>query len=286
MKSDGSIYWKKEVRYRPKPEDPFDYNPVLSDVDSDSLLEVIVYTRIFSHNKLHIKILIFNNDGTLYGEISVPEDPLEVTTADIDGDGEIDILIPTRNGYLYAYHGLNSLPGFPIRREEGIRGSASVADLNRDGNTDIVFGFMNQWLYVWTFPWSYKSAPLDWPMFRHDLWNTGAIYERTENLKGSVLSRRTTKGLKFSLHQIMPNPGRGNIEIRFSVAEETDVKIKVYDVTGRRIKTIVSERFKPGIYSMRWDGKDYNNNKLPSGIYFIRMETEKFRKTRKVVILR
>jgi photosystem II stability/assembly factor-like uncharacterized protein len=280
LRSDGSIYWQSAVEF-PVSDDPLDFNPTLSDIDGDGLLEVLVYNK-------PDKILIFNSDGSLYGEISIPGYASEITTADINGDGEIDILIPTRNGYLLAYQNdLSLIPGFPIEKEEeGITGSASIVDLNQDGNTDIVLGFMNQWLCAWTFPTSYIPAPLNWSMFRHDLWNTGALYERTENLKGGVLSGVTKRGLKFSLYPIMPNPAKGNIEIRFSVAKETDVEIKVYDVAGRRVKTIVSEKFKPGIYTIGWDRKDYNRKRLPSGIYFIRMETETFRKTQKVVILR
>jgi len=73
--------------------------------------------------------------------------------------------------------------------------------------------------------------------------------------------------------------------ILYSVPYLTHVKIGVYDVAGRLVKCIVNEKVKPGKYSEEWKGKDEVGRTLASGIYFVKMMTEDFEKTTKIVIL-
>ncbi len=73
--------------------------------------------------------------------------------------------------------------------------------------------------------------------------------------------------------------------ILYSVSYLTHVKIGVYDVAGRLVKCIVNEKVKPGKYSEEWKGKDEVGRTLASGIYFVKMMTEDFEKTTKIVIL-
>ena len=91
--------------------------------------------------------------------------------------------------------------------------------------------------------------------------------------------------MKFAFYPIIPNPVGNKLRIRFSVAKKGEVKIKAYDVTGRFVKEVVSGVYKPGIYEVRWDMSDMRGRKLPQGIYFIRMETENFKKTKKVLLI-
>ena len=70
------------------------------------------------------------------------------------------------------------------------------------------------------------------------------------------------------------------------MARKGKVEIKAYDVSGRLLRRILSGTKKPGIYEVSWDMRDMRERRLPQGIYFIRMETEGYRKTRKLLLLR
>jgi len=90
----------------------------------------------------------------------------------------------------------------------------------------------------------------------------------------------------FSLDQNYPNPFNPSTEIRFSVAKNGKVKLVVYDILGRKVKTLFDKKITAGKYSVTWDGTNYLNQKVTSGVYFYRLETEHFVKTRKMLFLK
>ena len=65
-----------------------------------------------------------------------------------------------------------------------------------------------------------------------------------------------------------------------------DVKIQVFDVSGRLIKTLVNKVEDKGFYKVWWDGRDEDGRFMGSGVYFVRMATREFVETRKVILLR
>ena len=72
---------------------------------------------------------------------------------------------------------------------------------------------------------------------------------------------------RFDLQQNFPNPFNPNTVIQFLIPEESFVTIKVYDILGKEITTLVNERKPAGNYSVNFNGRD-----LPSGVYFYRMQ--------------
>lgn len=86
---------------------------------------------------------------------------------------------------------------------------------------------------------------------------------------------------KFSLKQNYPNPFNPTTNIRFEVPVSGFVTLKVYDVMGRKIALLVNEKKSPGTYEVLFDC-----SKLPSGIYFYRLEAEGFVETKKMILLR
>jgi hypothetical protein len=91
---------------------------------------------------------------------------------------------------------------------------------------------------------------------------------------------------KFFLAKPAPNPFTRLTNIRFGIPKPAKVKICVYDVTGRLVRTFVNGPMEPGYYWFKWDGRDSKNRNLPGGLYFLLMETENFRKTEKLMLLR
>jgi hypothetical protein len=68
-----------------------------------------------------------------------------------------------------------------------------------------------------------------------------------------------------------PNPFHEETIIPYEIAEGSRVELAIYDLTGKRIRTLVSREQSPGSYTVQWDGRDHNENDLPAGVYICRM---------------
>ncbi len=77
-----------------------------------------------------------------------------------------------------------------------------------------------------------------------------------------------TSPTDFSLMQNYPNPFNPETNISFTIPEETNVSIKLYDITGREVKVLVNEKKQPGFYTIKLKGGE-----LSSGVYFYRLTT-------------
>ena len=83
----------------------------------------------------------------------------------------------------------------------------------------------------------------------------------------------------FELYQNYPNPFNPSTKISFSIPNSEYVTLKVYDVLGKEIATLVSEQLDAGSYSYNFDA-----SKLTSGIYFYKLQAGKFSETRKMIL--
>jgi len=93
--------------------------------------------------------------------------------------------------------------------------------------------------------------------------------------------------LKFILY--LPNPNifrSGNeTEIKYQIPGEVEVKLGVFDLLGREVKSIVNAKQSRGTYSVKWSGTNNYDTRLARGIYFLRMEAGGFRDVKKLVFL-
>ncbi len=86
---------------------------------------------------------------------------------------------------------------------------------------------------------------------------------------------------KFSLSQNYPNPFNPTTNIGFRIANFGFVSLKVYDVLGREVATLINEEKFPGEYEIKFDASH-----LSSGIYFYKLQTEKYSSTKKMILLK
>ncbi|MDD8016840.1 MAG: glycoside hydrolase family 2 TIM barrel-domain containing protein [Bacteroidota bacterium] len=86
---------------------------------------------------------------------------------------------------------------------------------------------------------------------------------------------------EFLLNQNYPNPFNPSTSIKFSVAAASNVEIKIYNLLGEEVETIVREKLEPGNYVREWNAKN-----LSSGMYLYRMHAGNYTETRKMLLLK
>jgi hypothetical protein len=90
----------------------------------------------------------------------------------------------------------------------------------------------------------------------------------------------------FGVSQNYPNPFNPDTRIEFSVARKSHVNISVFNILGQQVATLVDEEYDAGVHEVVWDGANDNGSQVASGIYFYKMDTEEFVRTRKMVLMR
>jgi len=104
---------------------------------------------------------------------------------------------------------------------------------------------------------------------------------------GAIVSEQTSvfNAGKLTL-KIYPNPFRPKTNIQFSLPNQEYVEIKVYDLQGRVVRTLLQGAQEVGQYHIVWEGKDENNLVVSNGVYLIRLVTTRNVKETKVILLR
>lgn len=91
----------------------------------------------------------------------------------------------------------------------------------------------------------------------------------------------------YKLSQNYPNPFNPSTKIQFSLPKSDKVKLEVYNIQGKLIKTLIDyEVYQPGTYEAIWDGTDMLGQKVASGIYFAKMQAGDFHQTKKMNLVK
>jgi|GEM_PF-4866438 len=94
---------------------------------------------------------------------------------------------------------------------------------------------------------------------------------------------------EFQLAQNYPNPFNPVTRIQFAVGSHqspTHTTLKIYNILGQRVRTLVDEEKTEGTYTVYWDGRNQNGKQVSSGVYFYRLEAGDFTDVKKMVLLR
>ncbi|MEJ2721255.1 MAG: FlgD immunoglobulin-like domain containing protein [bacterium] len=95
-----------------------------------------------------------------------------------------------------------------------------------------------------------------------------------------------TPKLETALYQNEPNPFNPSTTIRYSLRERQRVSIRIYDVAGRLIRTLVNEERPAGVQRAVWHGENDHGSRVASGVYLFVMQTRDFKQVRKAVLLK
>jgi hypothetical protein len=138
------------------------------------------------------------------------------------------------------------------------------------------------------------AKPMNFEFFKQ---NFQYLLQRIQNWPDSIVSMQVMiepvvnigdKELvgHFTLLGNYPNPFNSLTRIGFSLSTPADLEISIYDLLGRKIKTILKEFRPPGTHFVYWDGRDEKNHELSSGVYIYELIAGNQRESRKMLMLR
>jgi len=102
----------------------------------------------------------------------------------------------------------------------------------------------------------------------------------------TAVAEKQETPLQYQLLQNYPNPFNPQTEIRFNLPKPEHVVLKVFDVGGHEVRTVIEKRYAAGKHRILWDGKDSNGNLVASGVYFYQIRVGSFSQVRKMTFLR
>ena len=91
---------------------------------------------------------------------------------------------------------------------------------------------------------------------------------------------------EYALFQNYPNPFNPSTQISFDVPNSEYVTLRVYNLLGQDVKTLINQSMTPGRYTVEWNGNDMLNNDVASGVYFYELRGESFISRKKMLLIR
>ena len=255
-------------------------SPGLGDMDGDGMLEII-YTP--NQSGLVSRIIVVDTDyvGGTSGQV-VSGWPVTLpgssegspVIGDIDGDQSPDILHGIGGGNesapynLYGYHADGTaVDGFPITLEGPLMASSVITDIDNDLDVDIVYGGWDFKIHVWDMPFAYDRRYVPWPTFGGNNLRDGAIIPMAVL---PVEDPEDVPAAGFTVDTVYPNPFNPSTTVRLYIPSASDLDLAVYDVKGRKIRSLHTGGISAGWHTMVWDGKDDGGRGSSSGMYFLR----------------
>jgi hypothetical protein len=95
----------------------------------------------------------------------------------------------------------------------------------------------------------------------------------------------TQRAWSFELEVAHPNPSSGRVTFSYNLARPTGAVLRLYNVAGRLVRTLVQEQQEAGPHEALWDGKDDNGARSPAGVYFYRLQADSWSSERKLVVI-
>jgi len=277
--------------------------PIFGDIDRDGGIEY--FTGYFDLDYSYV--YAWNIDGTPYLDGSpaaffaqTPQVSYMnmLLLADLNGDGDAEVVACANNDAFFTYKVQrvyawdkfgNVLPDFPIVTSQDVtsyyRYIPTIGDMNQDGFVDLTMTTPDHTIAFVNFPGAvYDPCNSPCPHWRYDRSMSNAVIpsctptdvtDTPENLPAS-----------FRVAQNYPNPFNPSTVIAYSLPARSDVTVEVYDILGRRVRTLTDQTQPAGTHQVTWDGTDEQSRPVASGIYFYRVKTDRYVETRKMTLLK
>ncbi len=248
---------------------------VVHDIDDDGNNE-IVFADMGGN------IVVLDGNGDNWGLFPVNTGYVIEHTpvlADMDGDGNLDIIYGDNGGYLRSLNiSGNETPNFPIKLASGATASPAIGYIGGNNNPDIVIPTGNLYNFI---DFKRPIGTIGWGHYKGSIRRTGNSFDLTgvESVPDEIAGVTELLGN-------YPNPFNPDTRISFSLATESDVTIKVYNIRGQLVRRLLSERLGDGEHRVIWNGKDDQGNNVSSGLYFYILQAGNYSASSKMLLLK
>lgn len=106
-------------------------------------------------------------------------------------------------------------------------------------------------------------------------------YQRADNVH-----EMSDGKMRFEVGSNYPNPFNATTSLEVSLSQSEEVRIKIYDITGKEIRKLYEGQMQAGRHKLSWDGRNATGSTLPTGVYIIRVSAGQYTKTLKTVLLK
>lgn len=213
---------------------------------------------------------------------------------DIDGDGDFEIFIDNNivfggvSSRYHVFHHNGEEISWSPQYLNGIAAfiSPALGDLDNDGSVEVVYAVTDYLtsaqvgLHVYTIPGvPFDVSTFPWPMKGHDpqntMWYDYPYYLKIDDEQNELLPHT------IALNQNYPNPFNNSTIIPYELDVNAHVRIFIYNILGEEKSVLVNDEKSAGKYNVVW-----NPGAIPSGVYFIKLETNKYSIVRKTLLLK
>jgi hypothetical protein len=186
--------------------------------------------------------------------------------------------------YVQCYDWLGAADyGFPLDAHKGIFPSAAIGNIDNDSWLELVVAAGDS-VRCWKLQSSsFSPDDLWWPMFRHDRART-ACYGMV--VPTDVAEPESGAPPATCIRSIYPNPFNPSTVVAFDLAAKARVELAIYDVSGRRVATLVDRELEAGRHEVRWNGAAAAGKTAASGVYLCTLKTGATTETQKIILLR
>jgi hypothetical protein len=142
--------------------------------------------------------------------------------------------------------------------------------------------------YVLSWPRTHTDGVYVWAVTAVDKTGLSARSDRVFSLQlatGVAENQGTQVPSSFVLDQNYPNPFNSETVVVFGLPRPGRACLAVYNCHGQRVRTLADGKFMEGYHTVHWDGRDQKGQRLPTGMYFIRIDARDFRAVKKAVLL-
>jgi Peptidase family C25/FG-GAP-like repeat/FlgD Ig-like domain len=266
-------------------------SPALADMNRDGFLDIVVAGTdgaVYVYDRNGAIVSPWN--GVRYSALTSSASESSPVVADINGDGWPDIVLGGEDATLTGLSGATGavLPGFPIPLGGEVRGTPALCDCDGDGKSEIVLADWDGNLYMWDYdlPFSPGAQP-PWPQFHHDALHTG--YYNAPLSVDVQPAAPPAAPMRVEFANPQPNPSRGGTTIAYAIPSDrrgAALDLSVFDLSGRRVRTLVSGAARAGRFTASWDLRSEDGARAPDGVYFLRFALGSETHSHKLVIVR
>lgn len=112
------------------------------------------------------------------------------------------------------------------------------------------------------------------------------VWYENQKFVTSVHHDASSVPAKFSLYNNYPNPFNPTTTITYNLPEAANVVLKIYNVLGKEVRTLLNTRQQPGTQSVVWDGRNELGVKVSSGVFVCRLQAGGLFQTKKMLLLK